>query len=87
MRAYVHTQSLMDFGRVWQNLAELSRSQSSQQNSAEFIQTFILLERSFWQNLAELAELGRIYLSSVSPRHSYCNWVSPVTYIYYLGGI
>ena len=36
----------------------------------------ILLKRSFWQNLAEL---GRIYLSSVLPRHFYCNWASPVT--------
>ena len=27
----------------------------------------------------KLAEFGSIYLSSVSPRHFYCNWVSPVT--------
>ena len=32
-----------------------------------------------WQNSIELAEFGRIHLSSVSPRHSYCNWASPVT--------
>ena len=32
-----------------------------------------------WQNSIALAELGRIHLSSVSPRHSYCNWASPVT--------
>ena len=31
--------------------------------------------------LIKLAEFGRIYLSSVSPRYSYCNWASPVTYI------
>ena len=92
MRAHVRTQSSTDFGGLWQSLAELGRSRSSQQNSAEFYRASILLERSFWQNLAEvdqvsrirqnsieLAELGRTLLSSVSPRHSYCNWASPVT--------
>ena len=53
----MHTQSLMDFSRLWQNLAELGRSQLSQQNSAEFDRVSILLEHSFWQNLAEF---GRI---------------------------
>ena len=47
MRVYIRTQSLMDFGRLWQNLAELGRSQLSQQNSAEFSQTLILLEHLF----------------------------------------
>ena len=36
---------------------------------------FVRIQLS-WQNLAEL---GRTYLLSVSLRHSYCNWASPVT--------
>jgi len=41
-----------------------------------------------WQNLAEVDQAGRIrqnlvkaseFVCRVSPRHSYCNWASPVT--------
>ena len=35
--------------------------------------------RSSWQNSAEFGQSVGLYLSSVLPRHSYCNWASPVT--------
>ena len=44
---YIHTQSLTDFSRLQQSLVEFSRSQSSQQNLAEFSQASILLECLF----------------------------------------
>jgi hypothetical protein len=30
-------------------------------------------------HVAEFGQRVGVYLSSVSPRHSYCNWASPVT--------
>ena len=59
MRAYIYMQSLTDFSRVWQNLAELGRSQLSQWNLAEFSQASILLEYLYWQNLAEFDRVGK----------------------------
>ena len=82
MRVYIYTQLLTDFSRVWQNLAELGRSQLSQWNLVEFSQASILLEYLYWQNLIKLVELGRTYLLSVSLRYFYCNWVSPVIYLF-----
>jgi len=34
--------------------------------------------RLSWQNLAEFGQSVGLYLLSVLPRHSYCNWASPV---------
>ena len=91
MRAHIRMQSSTDFGRVWENLAELGRTWQKLIKSAEFSRiqlsidftgTFILAEFGrIWQNSIELVKLGRTLLSSVSPRHSYCNWASPVTEI------
>ena len=36
--------------------------------------------QSSWQNLAEFGQSVGLYLLSILPRHSYCNWASPVTY-------
>ena len=35
-----------------------------------------------YYKLIKLAEFGRIYLSSVSLRHFYYNWASPVTKVH-----
>ena len=57
----MHTQSLIDFSRLWQNLIELSKSRLSQQNLAEFNQASILPEHLFWQNLVEFNQVGRTW--------------------------
>ena len=83
--AQFSNQTLAELAKTCQNsikLAEFSRIQLSWQNLAEFNQVGRIC-----QNLIELAEFGRIqsswqnsveFLSSVSPRHSYCNWASLV---------
>ena len=43
--------------------------------------------RSSRRNLAEFDQGVGIHLSSVSPRHSYRNWASPVTPIYVIRSI
>ena len=85
MRVHMRTQSLIDFGRVYQILLELA---TLYQN---FVATLLQLAATLPELAAtlpelavtcyksiKLAEFGRIYLSSVLLRYSYCNWASPV---------
>ena len=71
--------TLAELGRSWQKLIKLVEF-SRIQSSVNFTEMFILAEfgriQLSWQNLAEL---GRTLLSSVLPRHFYCNWASLVT--------
>ena len=85
MRAHVHIyarslqRTSVKSDITWQKSiksAEFGKIRSS----VNFAVTFVLAEfRRISQNSIELAELGKTHLLSVSPRHSYCNWASPVT--------
>jgi len=63
-RFQLNSITLVEFGGDWWKLIKL----------VEFGRI-----RLTWQNLAEFDQSVGIYLLSVSPRHSYCNWASPVT--------
>ena len=77
MRIYIriYTVFLTNFSRIWQILLELAITcQNLPQLCRNLPQFAITCHKSI-----KLVEFGRIHLSSVSPRHSYCNWASPVT--------
>ena len=76
-------QNLLHFARTFHNfvrtLPELTATLPKLAATLPKLTTTLPKLAVTYHKSIKLAEFSRIHLSSVSPRHSYCNWASPVT--------